>query len=162
MLYNPYIRYMKTNYVFLSIFLASTSVFSQNNFVSDEEFNSKITWLEPHEVHLEFRDVLRKIPGANFEFINNNNPQKITSSLGWLVDGILYYSYPQRLYASQVRYVEVVNSILQSNTCQCSLIIKTAVNEKELNSRKNILNRLNKKRIEKPKKKKKKIKKKKN
>ena len=92
---------------------------------------------------------------------NINIPQK-TSSNGWLVDGILYDSYPQRLYASQVRYVEVVNSILQSNTCQCSLIIKTAVNEKELNSRKNILNRLNKKRIEKPKEKKKKKKKKKN
>ena len=105
--------------------------------------------------------MLRKIPGANFEFTNINIPQK-TSSNGWLVDGILYDSYPQRLYASQVRYVEVVNSILQSNTCQCSLIIKTAVNEKELNSRKNILNRLNKKRIEKPKKKKKKKKKKKN
>ena len=161
MLYNPYIRYVKTNYLFLLIFLTSTSVFSQNNFVSDEEFNSKITWLEPHEVHLEFRDVLRKIPGANFEFTNINIPQK-TSSNGWLVDGILYDSYPQRLYASQVRYVEVVNSILQSNTCQCSLIIKTSINEKELNSRKNILNRLNKKRIEKPKKKKKKKKKKKN
>ena len=146
---------MKTNYVFLLIFLASASTFSQNYLVSDEEFKSRINWLEPHEDHLEFREVLRKIPGANFEFINNNNPQKTTSSLGWLVDGILYYSYPQRLYASQVRYVEVVNSTLQSNTCQCSLIIKTAVTEKELNSRKNILNRLNKNRIEKPKKKKK-------
>ena len=146
---------MKINYVFLLIFLASASTFSQNYLVSDEEFKSRINWLEPHEDHLEFREVLRKIPGANFEFINNNNPQKTTSSLGWLVDGILYYSYPQRLYASQVRYVEVVNSILQSNTCQCSLIIKTAVNEKELNSRKNILIRLNKNRIEKPKKKKK-------
>ena len=146
---------MKINYVFLLIFLASASTFSQNYLVSDEEFKSRINWLEPHEDHLEFREVLRKIPGANFEFINNNNPQKTTSSLGWLVDGILYYSYPQRLYASQVRYVEVVNSTLQSNTCQCSLIIKTAVNEKELNSRKNILNRLNKNRIEKPKKKKK-------
>ena len=153
---------MKINYVFLLIFLASASTFSQNYLVSDEEFKSRINWLEPHEDHLEFREVLRKIPGANFEFINNNNPQKTTSSLGWLVDGILYYSYPQRLYASQVRYVEVVNSTLQSNTCQCSLIIKTAVNEKELNSRKNILNRLNKNRIEKPKKKKKKKKKKKN
>ena len=71
MLYNPYIRYVKTNYLFLLI-LTSTSAFSQNNFVSDEEFNSKITWLEPHEVHLEFRDVLRKIPGANFEFTNIN------------------------------------------------------------------------------------------
>ena len=146
---------MKINYVFLLFFLASASTFSQNYLVSDEEFKSRINWLEPHEDHLEFREVLRKIPGANFEFINNNNPQKTTSSLGWLVDGILYYSYPQRLYASQVRYVEVVNSTLQSNTCQCSLIIKTAVNEKELNSRKNILNRLNKNRIEKPKKKKK-------
>ena len=95
MLYNPYIRYVKTNYLFLLFFLTSASAFSQNNFVSDEEFNSKITWLEPHEVHLEFRDVLRKIPGAKYEY-------------GWIVDGILYNAPPQ-LYASQVRYVEVVN-----------------------------------------------------
>tara|TARA_B100000886_G_scaffold142107_1_gene96419 strand:- start:13734 stop:14192 length:459 start_codon:yes stop_codon:yes gene_type:complete len=151
---------VKIKYSLLLFLLVFQTVFSQKNYVSDEEFNSKITWLEPHEVHLEFRDVLRKIPGANFEFKNYTNQLKISSSLGWLVDGILYDYPPQRLYASQVRYVEVVNSILQSNTCQCSLIIKTAVNEKELNSRKNILNRLNKNRIEKPKKKKKKKKKK--
>ena len=36
-------------------------------------------------------------------------------SSNWLVDGILYYYPPQRLYASQVKYLEVVNSILQSN-----------------------------------------------
>ena len=153
---------MKTSHLFLLIFFVSTSAFSQNNFISDEEFNSRITWLEQHEKHLEFRDVLRKIPGANFEYSYINIPTKTSSSKGWLVDGILYDYPPQRLYASQVKYVEVVNSILQSNTCQCSLIVKTAVTEKELNSRKNILNRLNKNRIEKPKKKKKKKKKKKN
>jgi len=147
---------MKTSHLFLLIFFVSTSAFSQNNFISDEEFNSRITWLEQHEKHLEFRDVLRKIPGANFEYSYINIPTKTSSSKGWLVDGILYDYPPQRLYASQVKYVEVVNSILQSNTCQCSLIVKTAVTEKELNSRKNILNRLNKNRIEKPKKQKKK------
>mgnify|MGYP001292785773 CR=1 FL=1 len=162
MLYNPYIRYMKTSHLFLLIFFVSTSAFSQNNFISDEEFNSRITWLEQHEKHLEFRDVLRKIPGANFEYSYINIPTKTSSSKGWLVDGILYDYPPQRLYASQVKYVEVVNGILQSNTCQCSLIVKTAVTEKELNSRKNILNRLNKNRIEKPKKKKKKKRGKKN
>ena len=146
---------MKTSHLFLLIFFVSTSAFSQNNFVSDEEFNSRITWLEQHEKHLEFRDVLRKIPGANFEYSYINIPTKTSSSKGWLVDGILNDYPPQRLYASQVKYVEVVNGILQSNTCQCSLIVKTAVTEKELNSRKNILNRLNKNRIEKPKKKKK-------
>ena len=146
---------MKTSHLFLLIFFVSTSAFSQNNFISDEEFNSRITWLEQHEKHLEFRDVLRKIPGANFEYSYINIPTKTSSSKGWLVDGILYDYPPQRLYASQVKYVEVVNGILQSNTCQCSLIVKTAVTEKELNSRKNILNRLNKNRIEKPKKKKK-------
>ena len=151
---------MKTNYLFLLIILTFTSAFSQNDLVSDEEFNSRITWLEQHEKHLEFRDVLRKIPGANFEY--SYIPNKTSSSKGWLVDGILYDYPPQRLYASQVKYVEVVNGILQSNTCQCSLIVKTAVTEKELNRRKNILNRHNKNRIEKPKKKKKKKKKKKN
>ena len=153
---------MKTSHLFLLIFFVSTSAFSQNNFISDEEFNSRITWLEQHEKHLEFRDVLRKIPGANFEYSYINIPTKTSSSKGWLVDGILYDYPPQRLYASQVKYVEVVNSILQSNTCQCSLIVKTAVTEKELNSRKNILNRLNKNKIEKPKKKKKKKRGKKN
>ncbi len=153
---------MKTSHLFLLIFFVSTSAFSQNNFVSDEEFNSRITWLEQHEKHLEFKNVLRKIPGANFEYSYINIPTKTSSSKGWLVDGILYDYPPQRLYASQVKYVEVVNGILQSNTCQCSLIVKTAVTEKELNSRKNILNRLNKNRIEKPKKQKKQKKKKKN
>ena len=161
MLYNPYIRYVKTNYLFLLIFLTSTSAFSQNKIVSDEEFNSKISWLEPHEEHLELREVLRRIPGANSktQWWDQGLGEMVSSN--WLVDGILYYYPPQRLYASQVKYLEVVNSILQSNTCQCSLIVKTAVTEKELNSRKNILNRLNKNRIEKPKKKKKKKKKKK-
>ena len=65
MLYNPYIRYMKTNYVFINFFNFYVC-FSQNNFVSDEEFNSKITWLEPHEEHLELREVLRGFPGAKF------------------------------------------------------------------------------------------------
>ena len=148
---------MNTNYLFLLIFLTSMSLFSQNNLVSDEEFNSRITWLEPHEEHLEFKNVLRKIPGVN----NNYELTYRLTEGGWgsirmMVDGILYITPPQRLYASQVKYVEVVNSILQSNTCQCSLIVKTAVTEKELNSRKNILNRLNKNRIDKPKKKKKK------
>ena len=40
--------------------------------------------------------------------------------------------------------------------CQCNLIVKTIVTEKELASRKNILNRLNKNRVEKSKKRKKK------
>ena len=65
------------------------------------------------------------------------------------------------LYASQIKYIEVVNNILQSNMCQCNLIVKTIVTKKELVSRKNILNRLNKNIVEEPKKKTKKKKKKK-
>ena len=145
---------MKTSHLFLLIFFVSTSAFSQNNFVSDEEFNSRISWLEPHEEHLEFDNVLKKIPGVNNKYELTYRLTEIGGgSIRVMVDGILYSSPPQRLYASQVKYVEVVNSGLQSNACQCSLIIKTAVTEKELNSRKNILNRLNK--IEKPKKQKK-------
>ena len=147
---------MKTSHLFLLIFFVSTSAFSQNKIVSDEEFNSKISWLEPHEEHLEFSQVLKRIPGANSktQWWDQGLGELVSSN--WLVDGVLYYYPPQRLYASQVKYVEVVNSGLESSACQCSLIIKTAVTEKELNSRKNILNRLNKNRIEKPKKKKKK------
>ena len=152
---------MKTSHLFLLIFFVSTSAFSQNNFVSDEEFNSRISWLEPHEEHLEFDNVLKKIPGVNNKYELTYRLTEIGGgSIRVMVDGILYSAPPQRLYASQVKYVEVVNSGLQSNACQCSLIIKTAVTEKELNSRKNILNRLNK--IEKPKKKKKKKRGKKN
>ena len=152
---------MKISDLFLLIFFVYTSAFSQNNFVSDEEFNSRISWLEPHEEHLEFDNVLKKIPGVNNKYELTYRLTEIGGGgIRVMVDGILYSAPPQRLYASQVKYVEVVNSGLQSNACQCSLIIKTAVTEKELNSRKNILNRLNK--IEKPKKKKKKKRGKKN
>ena len=123
----------------LLIFLVSHTSFSQQKYVTEEEFNERISWLEVHETHLYLKDVLRKVPGAT----NSTN--------NWLVDGILYTYAPLRLYASQVKYIEVVNNILQSNMCQCNLIVKTIVTEKELASRKNILNRLNKNRIEKPK-----------
>ena len=81
MLYNPYIRYMKTNYLFLLIFLTSTSVFSQNNLVSDEEFNSKISWLLPNEEILPLEDVIYKVRGYN------------RRRGGFEVDGILSVSY---------------------------------------------------------------------
>ena len=148
---------MKISDLFLLIFFVYASAFSQNNFVSDEEFNSRITWLESHEEHLEFKNVLRKIPGVNNKYELTYRLTEIgMGNIGVMVDGVLYSTLPQRLYASQVKYVEVVNSGLQSSACQCSLIIKTAVTQKELNSRKNILNRLNKNKVEKPKKKKKK------
>ena len=132
----------------LLIFLVSYTSFSQQKYVTEEEFNEKISWLEVHETHLYLKDVLRKVPGAT----NSTN--------NWLVDGILYTSSPPMLYASQIKYIEVVNNILQGNMCQCNLIVKTIVTEKELDSRKNILNRLNKNIVEEPKKKKKKKKKK--
>ena len=130
----------------LLIFLVSYTSFSQQKYVTEEEFNEKISWLEVHETHLYLKDVLRKVPGAT----NSTN--------NWLVDGTLY-TYPPMLYASQIKYIEVVNNVLQGNMCQCNLIVKTTVTEKELVSRKNILNRLNKNIVEEPKKKKKKKKK---
>ena len=114
----------------------------QSKYVSDEEFNEKITWLEPHEIYLQLVDVYKKIPG-------------VKTTYAWEVDGLLYVD-PPMLLASQVKYIEVVNNILQSNICQCNLIVKTFVTEKEFNSRKNILNRLNKNRVKKTKNKKKK------
>ena len=146
MLYNPYIRYMKTNYLFLLIFLTSTSVFSQNNLVSDEEFNSKISWLLPNEEILPLEDVIYKVRGYN------------RRRGGFEVDGILYSSLPYIL-SSRVKYIEIpetTNSTSRISKCDCSLIIKTIVTEKELASRKNILNRLNKNRVENSKKRKKK------
>ena len=145
MLYNPYIRYMKTNYLFLLIFLTSTSAFSQNNLVSDEEFNSKISWLLPNEEILPLEDVIYKVRGYN------------RRRGGFEVDGILYSSLPYIL-SSRVKYIEIpetTNSTSRISKCDCSLIIKTIVTEKEFNSRKNILHRLNKNKTKKPKKKKK-------
>ena len=145
MLYNPYIRYMKTNYLFLLIFLTSTSAFSQNNLVSDEEFNSKISWLLPNEEILPLEDVIYKVRGYN------------RRRGGFEVDGILYSSLPYIL-SSRVKYIEIpetTNTTSRISKCDCSLIIKTIVTEKEFNSRKNILHRLNKNKTIKPKKKKK-------
>ena len=127
--------------VFLFLFIPCT-IFSQVNYVTDEEFNEKITWLEPHELYLQLVDVYKKIPG-------------VKTTYAWEVDGLLYVD-PPMLLANQVKYIEVVNNILQSNICQCNLIVKTFVTEKEFNSKKNILNRLNKNRVKKTKKKKKK------
>jgi len=124
--------------VFLFLFIPCT-IFSQVNYVTDEEFNEKITWLEPHELYLQLVDVYKKIPG-------------IKTTYAWEVDGLLYVD-PPMLLANQVKYIEVVNNILQSNICQCNLIVKTFVTEKEFNSKKNILNRLNKNRVKKTKKK---------
>ena len=135
---------MKRIFFSIIIFLVSYTSFSQQKYVTEEEFNERISWLELHETHLYLKDVLRKVPGAT----NSTN--------NWLVDGILYPSAPLNLYASQVKYIEVVRGLHQANMCQCSLIVKTFVTEKELSSRKNILNRLNKNIIDKPKKKKKK------
>ena len=145
MLYNPYIRYMKTNYLFLLIFLTSTSAFSQNNLLSDEEFNSKISWLLPNEEILPLEDIIYKVRGYN------------RRRGGFEVDGILYSSLPYIL-SSRVKYIEIpetTNSTSRISKCDCSLIIKTIVTEKEFNSRKNILHRLNKNKAKKPKKKKK-------
>ena len=145
MLYNPYIRYMKTNYLFLLIFLTSTSAFSQNNLMSDEEFNSKISWLLPNEEILPLEDVIYKVRGYN------------RRRGGFEVDGILYSSLPYIL-SSRVKYIEIpetTNSTSRISKCDCSLIIKTIVTEKEFNSRKNILHRLNKNKAKKPRKKKK-------
>ncbi len=124
--------------VFLFLFIPCT-IFSQANYVTDEEFNEKITWLEPHELYLQLVDVYKKIPG-------------IKTTYAWEVDGLLYVD-PPMLLANQVKYIEVVNNILQSNICQCNLIVKTFVTHKEFNSKKNILNRLNKNRVKKTKKK---------
>tara|TARA_X000000368_G_scaffold362937_1_gene307847 strand:+ start:267 stop:680 length:414 start_codon:yes stop_codon:yes gene_type:complete len=136
---------MKTNYLFLLIFLTSTSAFSQNNLVSDEEFNSKISWLLPNEEILPLEDVIYKVRGYN------------RRRGGFEVDGILYSSLPYIL-SSRVKYIEIpetTNSTSRISKCDCSLIIKTIVTEKEFNSRKNILHRLNKNKAKKPKKKKK-------
>ena len=114
---------------FLAICIIYSSLcFSQSN---DNELNMdpvNTSWLEPHEMHLELKDVLRKVPGAS-------------RSVDWEVDGITYQS-PPVIYASQVKYIERVTSFVQASNCRCNLIVKTIVTNKELKSRKNELNRL--------------------
>ena len=113
--------------------------------MSDEEFNSKISWLLPNEEILPLEDVIYKVRGYN------------RRRGGFEVDGILYSSLPYIL-SSRVKYIEIpetTNSTSRISKCDCSLIIKTIVTEKEFNSRKNILHRLNKNKTKKAKKKKK-------
>ena len=134
----------------LLIFLVSYTSFSQERYITDEEFKEKITWLLPNEENLPFTEVINKIHGYNKQ------------RGGFEVDGILHYNLPYIL-SSRVKYIEIpqtTSSFSRISKCECSLIIKTIVTEKEFNSRKNILNRLNKNIVEEPKKKKKKKKKK--
>jgi len=129
---------------FLAICIIYSSLcFSQSN---DNELNMEpadTSWLQPFEMHLELKDVIRKVPG-------------VSSNSNWEVDGISYQS-PPVIYASQVKYIERVVSFVQMNTCRCNVIVKTIVTNKELNSSKNLLNRLNKrtKKVKKKKKRKK-------
>ena len=132
--------------LFLFVF---QTIFSQENYVRDEEFKSRISWLLPSEEILPFSDNLNKVRGYN------------KRRGGFQVDGILYSNLPYIL-SSRVKYIEIpeyTNSTSLISKCDCSLIIKTIVTEKEFKSRKNILHRLNKNKTKDLKKKKKKKKK---
>ena len=125
---------MKIKYSLLLFLLVFQTIFSQKNFVSDEEFKSRISWLLPSEEILPFSDNLNKVRGYN------------KRRGGFQVDGILYSNLPFIL-SSRVKYIEIpeyTNSTSLISKCDCSLIIKTIVTEKEFKSRKNILHRLNK------------------
>ena len=140
---------MKIKYSLLLFLLVFQTIFSQENYVSDEEFKSRISWLLPSEEILPFSDNLNKVRGYN------------KRRGGFQVDGILYSNLPYIL-SSRVKYIEIpeyTNSTSLISRCDCSLIIKTIVTEKEFKSRKNILHRLNKNKTKDLKKKKKKKKK---
>ena len=125
---------MKIKYSLLLFLLVFQTIFSQENYVSDEEFKSRISWLLPSEEILPFSDNLNKVRGYN------------KRRGGFQVDGILYSNLPYIL-SSRVKYIEIpeyTNSTSLISRCDCSLIIKTIVTEKEFKSRKNILHRLNK------------------
>ena len=125
---------MKIKYSLLLFLLVFQTIFSQKNYVSDEEFKSRISWLLPSEEILPFSDNLNKVRGYN------------KRRGGFQVDGILYSNLPYIL-SSRVKYIEIpeyTNSTSLISRCDCSLIIKTIVTEKEFKSRKNILHRLNK------------------
>ena len=136
---------MKIKYSLLLFLLVFQTIFSQKNYVSDEEFKSRISWLLPSEEIPPFSDNLNKVRGYN------------KRRGGFQVDGILYSNLPYIL-SSRVKYIEIpeyTNSTSLISRCDCSLIIKTIVTEKEFKSRKNILHRLNKNKTKDLKKKKK-------
>ena len=136
---------MKIKYSLLLFLLVFQTIFSQKNYVSDEEFKSRISWLLPSEEILPFSDNLNKVRGYN------------KRRGGFQVDGILYSNLPYIL-SSRVKYIEIpqfTNSRSLISKCDCSLIIKTIITEKEFKSRKNILHRLNKNKTKDLKKKKK-------
>ena len=136
---------MKIKYSLLLFLFVFQTIFSQENYVSDEEFKSRISWLLPSEEILPFTDNLNKVRGYN------------KRRGGFQVDGILYSNLPYIL-SSRVKYIEIpeyTNSTSLISKCDCSLIIKTIVTEKEFKSRKNILHRLNKNKTKDLKKKKK-------
>ena len=140
---------MKIKYSLLLFLFVFQTIFSQENFVSDEEFKSRISWLLPSEEILPFTDNLNKVRGYN------------KRRGGFQVDGILYSNLPFIL-SSRVKYIEIpeyTNSTSLISKCDCSLIIKTIVTEKEFKSKKNVLHRLNKNKTKDLKKKKKKKKK---
>ena len=136
---------MKIKHSLLLFLLVFQTIFSQKNYVTDEEFKSRISWLLPSEEILPFSDNLNKVRGYN------------KRRGGFQVDGILYSNLPYIL-SSRVKYIEIpefTNSTSLISKCDCSLIIKTIVTEKEFKSRKNILHRLNKNKTKDLKKKKK-------
>ena len=140
---------MKIKYSLLLFLFVFQTIFSQGNYVSDEEFKSRISWLLPSEEILPFSDNLNKVRGYN------------KRRGGFQVDGILYSNLPFIL-SSRVKYIEIpeyTNSTSLISKCDCSLIIKTIVTEKEFKSKKNVLHRLNKNKTKDLKKKKKKKKK---
>ena len=140
---------MKIKYSLLLFLFVFQTIFSQENYVSDEEFKSRISWLLPSEEILPFSDNLNKVRGYN------------KRRGGFQVDGILYSNLPFVL-SSRVKYIEIpeyTNSTSLISKCDCSLIIKTIVTEKEFKSKKNVLHRLNKNKTKDLKKKKKKKKK---
>ena len=140
---------MKIKYSLLLFFFVFQTIFSQEKYVSDEEFKSRISWLLPSEEILPFSDNLNKVRGYNKQ------------RGGFQVDGILYSNLPYIL-SSRVKYIEIpeyTNSTSLISKCDCSLIIKTIVTEKEFKSKKNVLHRLNKNKTKDLKKKKKKKKK---
>ena len=140
---------MKIKYSLLLFFFVFQTIFSQEKYVSDEEFKSRISWLLPSEEILPFSDNLNKVRGYN------------KRRGGFQVDGILYSNLPFIL-SSRVKYIEIpeyTNSTSLISKCDCSLIIKTIVTEKEFKSKKNVLHRLNKNKTKDLKKKKKKKKK---
>ena len=87
----------------LLLIIISQFSYSQERYITDEEFKEKVTWLLPHEENLPLIDVINKVPGYR-------------GKGRWEVDGILHVNIPVGIISSHVKYIEIPQSVTSFST----------------------------------------------